>query len=240
MDTLSPVLAFLAGALSLLSPCVLPLLPIVLAAASAQHRLAPLALAGGVALSFTIVGVFIATIGFSLGVDSDMVRRIGGAALALIGVVLLTPSLQARFALAAGPVGAWANQRIAGYQGAGLGGQAGLGVLLGAVWSPCVGPTLGAASLLAAQGENLPQVVAVMLAFGLGAASVLVALGYVSGEVLRRLRDRMRDTGALGRFALGGAFVVLGLLIVVGADRVLEAYLVEISPDWLTALTTRY
>ena len=240
MSTLSPILAYLAGVLSILSPCVLPLVPIVLSSAATQHKLAPLALAGGLAVSFTLVGVFVATIGFAIGIDSDFVRRAGGAALSLIGVVLLTPSLQLRFAHAAGPAGAWANERLEGFQAAGLSGQAGLGVLLGAVWSPCVGPTLGAASLLAAQGQDLVQVAIVMLAFGFGAASIMVALGYVSAAALKRLRDRMRDTGAVGRTALGGALVVLGLLIVVGADRMLEAYLVEISPDWLTALTTRY
>lgn len=240
MSTLSPILAYLAGVLSILSPCVLPLVPIVLSSAAAQHKLAPLALAGGLAVSFTLVGVFVAAIGFAIGIDSDFVRRAGGATLSLVGVVLLTPSLQVRFAHAAGPVGAWANERLEGFQTAGLSGQAGLGVLLGLVWSPCVGPTLGAASLLAAQGQDLVQVAIVMLAFGLGAASILVALGYVSAAALKRLRDRMRDTGVVGRAALGGALVVLGLLIVVGADRMLEAYLVEISPDWLTALTTRY
>lgn len=240
MNTLSPMLAYLAGVVSILSPCVLPLVPIVLASAAAQHRLAPLALAGGLALSFTLVGVFVATLGWTLGIDGDFVRKAGGAVLSLIGVVLLTPSLQVRFAHAAGPVGAWANDRLEGFQATGLGGQAGLGVLLGAVWSPCVGPTLGAATLLAAQGRDLGQVVIVMLAFGLGAGSIMIALGYASAGVLARMRDKMRRTGAIGRIALGGALVVLGLLIVAGADRMLEAYLVQISPPWLTALTTRY
>lgn len=240
MSTLSPMLAYLAGVVSVLSPCVLPLIPIVLASAAAQHRLAPLALAGGLALSFTLVGIFVATIGFTIGIEGDMIRRAGGAALSLIGVVLLTPSLQARFAQAAGPVSAWANERLEGFHGAGLGGQASLGVLLGAVWSPCVGPTLGAASLLAAQGRDLGEVAFVMLAFGLGAGSIMVALGYASAGVMTRLKSRMLSTGAIGRVGLGGALVVLGLLIVVGADRALEAYLVEISPSWLTSLTTRW
>lgn len=240
MSTLSPILAYLAGVLSIMSPCVLPLVPIVLSSAAAQHRLAPLALALGLALSFTLVGVFVATVGWTLGIDGDFVRKAGGAVLSLIGVVLLTPSFQARFAHAAGPVSAWANERLEGFQAAGLGGQAGLGVLLGAVWSPCVGPTLGAATLLAAQGENLGQAAIIMLAFGLGAGSIMLALGYASAGVVARMRDRLRNTGAIGRYALGGALVVLGLLIVAGADRMLEAYLVEISPAWLTELTTRY
>ncbi len=240
MDALNPALAYLAGALSILSPCVLPLVPIVLGTAGASHRLAPLALAGGLALSFTGVGVFVATVGFAIGIESELVRRVGGAALSLIGVVLLTPSAQAKLAYATGPLGAWAQERMSGLEASGLRGQAGLGLLLGVVWSPCVGPTLGAASLLAAQGRNLEQVAFVMLAFGVGAASVMLALGYVSAGVLKKLRARMRESGMIGRTALGGALVVLGLLIVTGGDRVLEAWLVAASPEWLTSLTTRY
>jgi hypothetical protein len=79
-----------------------------------------------------------------------------------------------------------------------------------------------------------------MLAFGLGAGSIMIVLGYASAAMLARMRDRLRGAGAVGRRALGAALAILGLLIVVGADRMLEAFLVEISPPWLTALTTRY
>ena len=73
-------LAFLAGVLTVLSPCVLPLLPIVLGAAASQHRLGPLALAGGLALSFTAIGLFVATIGFAAGLDTGFfAASIGGS-----------------------------------------------------------------------------------------------------------------------------------------------------------------
>ena len=72
-------LAFLAGLLSILSPCVLPLLPIVLGAAASEHRLGPIALAAGVALSFVAIGLFIATIGFGLGLDGDVFRFVAAA-----------------------------------------------------------------------------------------------------------------------------------------------------------------
>ncbi len=70
----------LLGVLSVLSPCVLPLLPIVLGAAAAEHRWAPAALALGVALSFTALGLFVATIGFALGLDADFFRSHRGRA----------------------------------------------------------------------------------------------------------------------------------------------------------------
>jgi cytochrome c-type biogenesis protein len=67
-------LAFLAGLLTVLSPCVLPLLPIVFGAAASAHRLGPVALAAGVAISFVAIGLFIATIGFSIGLDAGLFR----------------------------------------------------------------------------------------------------------------------------------------------------------------------
>ena len=233
-------LAFLAGLLSTLSPCVLPLLPIVLGAALSQHRLGPVALASGLALSFVIIGLFIATIGFSLGLDAGFFRF--GAALIMIaiGLVLMMPALQMRLAAAGGPLSDWTEQRFGGVSGNGLGGQFLVGLLLGAVWSPCVGPTLGAASVLAAQGQNLAEVALTMLVFGIGAGVPLIALGFLSRETLMRSRETMLSAGKNLKVALGVVLVLVGLMILTGLDKRLETVLVEHSPDWLTDLTTRY
>jgi cytochrome c-type biogenesis protein len=233
-------LAFLAGVLTVLSPCVLPLLPIVLGAAASQHRLGPLALAGGLALSFTAIGLFVATIGFAAGLDTGFFRTVSAVLLIGVGLVLLVPRLQEQFALAAAPVSNWAGGYADNFTPGGLGGQFGLGLLLGAVWSPCVGPTLGAASVLAAKGENLPQVALTMLAFGVGAALPLLLLGILSREALMRWRSRLMEGGKAGKTALGLILVAVGLLVATGLDKRLEAILVEASPDWLTQLTTRF
>jgi cytochrome c-type biogenesis protein len=233
-------LAFLAGVLTILSPCVLPLLPIVLGAAASQHRLGPLALAGGLALSFTAIGLFVATIGFAAGLDTGFFRTVSAVLLIGVGLVLLVPRLQEQFALAAAPVSNWAGGYADNFTPGGLGGQFGLGLLLGAVWSPCVGPTLGAASVLAAKGENLPQVALIMLAFGVGAALPLLLLGILSREALMRWRSRLMEGGKAGKTALGLILVAVGLLVATGLDKRLEAILVEASPDWLTQLTTQF
>jgi cytochrome c biogenesis protein CcdA len=233
-------LAFLAGVLTVLSPCVLPLLPIVLGAAASQHRFGPLALAGGLALSFTAIGLFVATIGFAMGLDTGVFRTVSAVLLIGVGLVLLVPRLQEQFALAAAPVSNWAGGYADNFTPGGLAGQFGLGLLLGAVWSPCVGPTLGAASVLAAKGENLPQVALTMLAFGVGAALPLLLLGILSREALMRWRSRLMEGGKAGKTALGLILVAVGLLVATGLDKRLEATLVEASPDWLTQLTTRF
>src|SRR3546814_1679653 len=97
-----------------------------------------------------------------------------------------------------------------------------LGLLLGAVWSPCFGPTLGAASVLAAQGKDVGQVALVMIAFGIGAALPLLLLGLVSREVMMRWRDRLLRTGQGGKVMLGILLLVIGLLILTWLDKRLE------------------
>jgi cytochrome c biogenesis protein CcdA len=157
-----------------------------------------------------------------------------------IGLVLLVPSFQAQFALAAGPVSQWTEQRFGSLSGNGLAGQFGVGLLLGAVWSPCVGPTLGAASLLAAQGEDLGYVAITMLMFGLGAALPLLLLGLLSRETLLRWRERLYAAGKTGKIAMGVVLIAVGLLVISGLDKAIETVLVDLSPVWLTELTTRY
>ncbi|MGB8313932.1 MAG: cytochrome c biogenesis CcdA family protein [Aestuariivirga sp.] len=235
-------LAFLAGALSILSPCVLPLLPVVFGSAAAQGRSGPLALGAGVVVSFVSVGLFVAVLGFSIGLDGGVFRAIAAALLVLIGVILLVPFLQGRLALAlaSGPVAAWAEARLSKIAGQGAAGQFAVGILLGAVWSPCVGPTLGAASLLAAQGKDLVNVAATMAAFAVGVAVPLILIGSLSRGILQPARHRMLKAGKGFKAFLGATLVLAGGLILAGLDKPLEAVLVAASPAWLTELTTRF
>lgn len=240
MTFLDAGLAFLAGLLTVLSPCVLPILPIVFAGAASQHRLGPAALALGVAVAFAGAGLFLATIGFGLGLDQESLRPVLGATLFGLGAVLLIPRLQATLEFALAPVANWAARHNGDAPARGLVGQFGLGCLLGAVWSPCVGPTLGAASLLASRGEGLLSVGGVMLIFGIGAALSLLGIGLLSRAALLRVRGQLMKGGRYGRLALGLAMAVAGFLVVTGLDKVLETLLIGISPDWLNDLTTRY
>ena len=233
-------LAFLAGLLSVLSPCVLPLLPIVFGAAASEHRMGPAALAAGVVLSFVAIGLFVATVGFALGLDGDVFRTVGAILMIGVGVVLAMPSLQVRLATAGGPISNWADHRANAVQSRGPAGQFAIGLLLGAVWSPCVGPTLGAASVLAAQGKSSGQVALTMIAFGVGAAAPLVAIGFASRQALARQRARLIAGGKGAKIVLGALLIVLGVMIVSGLDRRLETVLVDWSPLWLTNLTTRF
>lgn len=233
-------LAFVAGLLSILSPCVLPILPVVLGAAAAEQRWGPAVLAVGLSISFVAVGLFAATIGYSIGLDADVFRRAAAALMIVVGIVLLVPRFQARLALAGAPLANWGDRHFASTQRNGLAGQLWLGLLLGAVWTPCVGPTLGAASILAAQGRNLGAVAATMLAFGLGAALPLAALGALSRDALLRWRARLAAGGAGARAAFAILLISIGLLVLTGLDKRIETIVVDHSPQWLTDLTTRF
>lgn len=231
---------FLAGLLSTLSPCVLPLLPLVLGPATSGHRLGLVALAAGVVASFVGIGMFVASVGFALGLDTDLFHTTSAAVLSMLGVVLLSSTLQDRFAIFAGGVSNRGNELLQRLSPNGPRGQFLVGLLLGAVWSPCVGPTLGAASLLAARGADLGSVAAVMTAFAIGAALPLLLIGSLSSQAMRRWRGRLLGAGKAGKAVLGGGTLAVGLLILTGFDRPLETVLVNASPIWLTQLTSRF
>ena len=236
----SLALAFIAGVLSILSPCVLPILPIVLGAAASEHRWGPVALAAGLVVSFVAIGLFVATIGYSIGVNPDLLRNVAAAMMIAVGVVLLVPRFQIQLAVAGAPLASWSDRRFGGSAKSGLAGQASVGVLLGAVWSPCVGPTLGAASILAAQGRDLGDVAMTMLAFGIGAALPLGALGLLSREAVARRHARLFAGGARAKAAFAIVLLVVGVLVLTGVDKRMETLLVDHSPQWLTDLTTRF
>ncbi|MEW9900890.1 cytochrome c biogenesis CcdA family protein [Chitinivorax sp. PXF-14] len=230
----------LAGLLSTLSPCVLPILPILLGSATAAHPRAPLALAGGLALSYAVIGTLIAWAGAAIGIDASLFRNVGAAILGLLGLVLMSASLQQRFASATSGIGDAGNNFISRLNLNGLRGQFAIGLALGVVWSPCVGPTLGAAVVLASQGAHLPQVALLMGIFGIGAAMPVVGLAYLSRAAMMKVRGKLMQAGKTGKIVLGVVMVSIAALILTGADKPLEAWLVDMSPAWLTALTTRF
>jgi len=233
-------LGYLAGVLSTLSPCVLPLLPILIGAAAAQHRYGSYALAAGLTLSFTLLGLFLATIGASLGIEPEIFRKIAAVILILLAILLLSSALQQVFASATSGISDAGNRLLSKIDLQGLPGQFTIGLLLGVVWSPCVGPTLGAASTLAAQGKSLAQIALLMLIFGLGAGTPLILLGSLSRATLTAMRNRLFSVAKLGKSLLAVLLLAIGITILTGADRSIETWILSISPDWLTTLTTRY
>lgn len=227
-----------AGTLSTLSPCVLPLVPILVGSALMTHRYGPHALATGLALSFTLVGVFIVGLGAAIGLDQEVFRNVAAVLLMGFGIVLIAPALQARFAVAASRLGGPGPSLMDRISGDSLGSQFALGMLLGVVWSPCVGPTLGATITLASQGQDLAHVTLMMALFGLGAGIPLILLGTLSHQAMMKFRDKLLTAGMAGKKVLGGLLLAMGMLILTGADKNFESLILKISPDWLVQFTT--
>jgi cytochrome c-type biogenesis protein len=231
---------FLAGLLSTLSPCVLPIIPILLGSATNVHPRAPLVLAAGLAVSYALIGTTLAWAGSALNLDPAIFRNVGASILGLLGLILMSSALQHRFASVTAGIGNTGNKLIERMHLDSLWGQFAVGLVLGIVWSPCVGPTLGAAVLLASQGSQLPYVALLMGVFGVGAAVPVVALAYVSRAAMLRMRGNLMQAGKTGKLILGALMVAVAAMIVFDLDRPVEAWLVDQSPAWLTKMTTQF
>lgn len=240
MSLIALPIAAMAGGLTILSPCILPIAPVVLTSALTQHKLGPLALSLGLGLSFAFVGVALTLSEAAFGFDGEIIRHIGGVAMLVVGALAFLPKSVDVFALAAGPVSTWAAEKAAPIKGDGLAGQFGLGALLALVWSPCVGPTLGAAFALSSQGQGLVLAGATMLSFGLGASGALLALGYLVRGSIKRHRPTLNAISAHGQKILGAGMLTVGILVLTNADIAIGRYVVAMSPDWLVNLTTKF
>ncbi len=228
-------LALAAGMLTIVSPCVLPLAPIVLASARAEDPRGPAALALGLALTFGLAGGLLASFGVEFG-DSDVIRAVSAVVMIAIGAALLFPLLGDAVEARLGALGGASEALRRRVPQAGLLGQAAAGVVLALAWAPCAGPTLGAALLLAAKGGSLGAAMLTMFVYALGAAGALLAVGFVVGRVAGKAR--LAATRAGGRVALGLAFALTGAAVLTGLDHRVEAVMVAEMPNWLTAFAT--
>ncbi|MBY0573582.1 MAG: cytochrome c biogenesis CcdA family protein [Undibacterium sp.] len=232
--------SLIAGALSSLSPCVLPIVPIVMSSALQTARLGPVALLAGVALAYTVVGTVLALFGTSLGVDASHVRMASAVLMLLFGATFLVPAMQSALLRLVTPLTTGANNKLAGFKGDSVLGQGMLGVMLGLVWSPCVGPTLGAAVTMAASGHSAGQALVTMFAFGVGAAIPMGVLAYGSRAAISHNRKTMAKLGQHGKKVMGWGLLLVGGLVLSGGDKWLETVLTSHMPMWLLDLTTRY
>ncbi|MEL7131674.1 MAG: cytochrome c biogenesis CcdA family protein [Pseudomonadota bacterium] len=229
--------AYAAGLLTLINPCVLPVLPIVLVSALNANRLGPVALAGGMSVSFVTFGVLVTAFGGAIGLTQDVLAQIGAVVMVLFGLVLVVPVFARQFELATAGIAAGADQRMNDVDASGLRGQFVGGLLLGAVWSPCIGPTLGGAIALASQGENLGYVTAIMVAFAMGVSTLILALGLGAREAIRRRAQVLRGLAERSKPILGATFIAVGLMLFFQVHYILEAWALDVLPTWLVDLS---
>ncbi|MEL6200806.1 MAG: cytochrome c biogenesis CcdA family protein [Pseudomonadota bacterium] len=234
------IFAYLAGLLTLINPCVLPVLPIVLISALNASRYGPVALAAGMSFTFIVFGVMVTAFGSSIGLTQDRLAQIGALLMIAFGTLLIVPMFAKRFELATAGIASGADAQMNNVDTGSLRGQFIGGLLLGTVWSPCIGPTLGGAIALASQGENLGYVALIMAFFALGVSTFTIGLGMGARESIRARAQAFRGLAERSKPIIGAAFITIGLMLFFQIHHIIEGWLLNIMPIWLQDLSVMF
>jgi cytochrome c biogenesis protein CcdA/thiol-disulfide isomerase/thioredoxin len=252
------IVAFIAGMATAVSPCVLPILPIVLATGADGDRRRPYLVIAGLIASFSFFTLASVQLIQALHLPSATLRDAAIVVIALFGLTLLVPALSVRFEhLTARLPGLGARLASAGrgdgpgaISASGLRGTAesaprprasivgGLitGVGLGLVWTPCAGPILGAITSLAVTAPGSLATLALVVAYAIGAGLPLLGIALGGRAALARLR--LRGASAWAGRAFGILVLATAGLMAVGADTAISADLTSALPDWTGTLQT--
>lgn len=224
-------LAIAAGFLTILAPCILPVLPFLLGTAGGKSKWRPLAIVGGFVASFSLIGAAFATAGTFIGISNDTLRYVAGTILLLFGAALLFEDLYEKLAARLQPTLA--------KLGAGVSGNANLktdalsgfmvGLSLGLVWAPCAGPILGTIITLAARSKDYLTTMLLFMAYAIGSGIPMLGIAYGSHHVQERLKAAGKSWKFLNR-VLGLLVIVTAIAILTGYDRTAQAWLVERLP----------
>jgi cytochrome c biogenesis protein CcdA/thiol-disulfide isomerase/thioredoxin len=227
--------AFVAGVLTILAPCTLPVVPLVFGAAATGGRRRTLGILVGFGLTFVLAAVVLASALAAAGVTTDRLRIASAVALGLVGLTLLSSRIEASAERAFAPVAAFGADLAGGRPGDGLVGGLVLGGAIGLVWAPCVGPIMAA-------------VIATAVVHGPSLETVAIALAYVAGAVVpiaiiagwgRRASRALEGTFRGGRLrsGLGLAMLLTAALVATGLDFTLEDRVTAVLPaGWGGAL----
>jgi cytochrome c biogenesis protein CcdA/thiol-disulfide isomerase/thioredoxin len=218
---------FIAGAATALSPCVLPVLPIVLTAGATGGRRRPLGIVAGLAVSFTFATVAAVYVISALGLPNDFLRKLAIVVLLGFGIVLMIPKLAAR-------TEAWMSQfasraGVAKGKGDGFWSGTAVGASLGLVYAPCAGPILAGVITVSASQSFSTGRLAVALSYGIGSAVVLYFLMLGGRKVVRPLAQR----GIGLQIAMGAVMVVVALAMLGNYDIRFQNQIASSLPSFL-------
>ena len=231
------IFGYLAGLLTLINPCVLPVLPIVLVSALQADPRGPLALAMGMSISFVGFGMFVAIFGRVVGLTNEVLADIGAWVMIAFGLILLIKPLSAIFERSLAGFSQRADRAIDEQAVGGLRGQFLGGLLLGAVWSPCIGPTLGGAIALASGGESLIWAFLIMVSFALGVSTLILGIGMGGQSLIRGRANALRGLAERSKPIMGAVFIGVGAMILLRIHHMIEYWAVTTLPSWFNNLS---
>jgi cytochrome c biogenesis protein CcdA/thiol-disulfide isomerase/thioredoxin len=217
------VFAFLAGAATAVSPCVLPVLPVVLSAGLTGGRRRPFGIVTGLALSFAFATVALVYVIDALGLPDDLLRNIAIAVLLGFGIALLAAPIAARVE---GWISRWVPQVHSRRADGGFGSGLFVGASLGLVYAPCAGPILAGVITVSASQEFTAGRLAVALAYALGSALVLYLLLIGGRRVTRRLSPHTRSF----QMGMGALMVTVALLMFADYDTRFQTAIAQDLP----------
>jgi cytochrome c biogenesis protein CcdA/thiol-disulfide isomerase/thioredoxin len=225
--------AILAGAATVLSPCILPVLPIVLSSSVGAGRLRPVGVIAGLILSFAVATLAVAMLVARLHVPADALRNCGIAIIALAGISLLVPEVRLALEVALARVGRFGAQMNEEPR-QGFAGGFTLGMGLGLVWTPCAGPILATVIALAATNHVSAGATAVVIAYAAGAGIPMLGIAYGGQWLISRLRRVSRHADLVQR-AFGVLMLLTALALATGADRRFQVWATGAFPGgWNT------
>ncbi len=233
-------ISYVAGVLTALSPCVLPLLPMVVGGAMQRHRAAPLLMGIGMTTAFAVAGWILGALGPALDLDPEWVHQAAAVSLIVFGLALWVDPLASLVSRLAQPLAVSAD-RLAGSVGHESPAAAlFFGGLLGLAWSPCAGPMLVSSLALVATGRDAGLGAVLLGLFGLGAATPLVLAAYASRAGFSRLKGWALGHSSGLRHSFGLLAMVSGIFIATGLDKLIATRILSILPDSWMELITRF
>ena len=226
------VFAFIAGIVTILSPCILPILPIVLSGSISGDRLRPWGVVVGFIASFTFFTLFLSAIVQRTGISADFLRWFAIVVVAGFGLALVLPGFQ----LLVEKLFARVSSLVPTGQRSGFGGGILIGLSLGLVWTPCVGPILAAIISLSFAGTVTGSAVLITLAYAIGTAIPMLAIVLGGRTLLDRNRWLVNHSAAIQKL-FGVLMVITAIAIYFNIDRKFQAYVLEKFPSYGQGLT---
>jgi cytochrome c biogenesis protein CcdA len=238
MLTASPIiLNFLAGILSILSPCVFPVIPFLVGSALQEHKMGPVAISLGLVTSFCLSTILLITIGSAIGLEQSALQKVGAVLLIGMGLIYLIPITQNLFEKNLRKFSNLGNRIIhnSGYRG--LKGQFIIGLLLGTVWAPCVGPAYGTALALATSSSTRVIGITSIFSFTIGIIIPILLFSYgLRKYSINRLF--IIKLAAYMKYLLGITMLILGIFILLGLNKYFEEIAINHMPIWLLKIIT--